>query len=269
MLKRPAEGRSSAARDGQLRGSRVMALRASAITLGLAAVIWSGWAVSRQTDIGPLESAADRILQGETFELRQLEPILTYLDRTQGQRGCVGGTLGYAAIIRLYAAAHALASVPKEEEDRLLRGARVEITNALACSPEQAFQWYALFWVAMTQGDPPQAYLGFLERSYELGPHEAWIAYFRNEDALPVFLRSKPELQAHIRQEFLDLVRDKPRWAAAILKGLDEPVRQVVVGFLEGVPLPQRREFAVALDQADVLIDVPGVEYRQGRAVTK
>lgn len=238
---------------------RVAALALLALTVWWAIVVYRG-----ENEASGLGRLADRILLSEGIPVASLQPVLKYLDRTEGQRaGCRTRALGSSGVIRQYAAALS----EGETRKKLLESARADIRGYLACSPHEAVFWYELFWLEQALGSAPAETLRFLEMSYVLGPREGRIAQFRLEDAIPHYDELPPSFQARVQEEFLYLVRDSVWIAAAILAASPAPARTRYLDWLAQVPLEKRKVIASLVDQREVLIEVPGVEYREGRVV--
>ena len=237
--------------------------RAFIILLASVTVAWSAWIFPLEHKITPLRDIAERIVLRQTFSLDRLSPVLKYLDETQPQRGCGTGA-DEAAVIRLYAAAVAdSGQLPAAKE--LLIKARDQTVAALTCSPHQGFLWYALFWIEKALGFSSTRYFELLELSYELAPNEGWVARFRNPDSLELYAALNSELRNKVRAEYKYLVRDRTNVAVATLGDAPPHVRATILNILEELPLETRERFAKQVDAANLLIDIPGVDYRRAR----
>jgi hypothetical protein len=198
------------------------------------------------------------MLLAESFPLDRLAPLLAHLDETPDIRFCGRGAED-AAIIRLYAAA---AAQKREEQQSFADKASQQIRYALGCSPHNAFNWYALFWVEMKRGISAATYLPFLESSYQLAPNDSWLAYFRSGSALPLFYELAPTTQEKVRREFRLLIRDTPEVAVMIMSEADANSKAVMLRLLNDLTYTQKIAFAKLLDKKNVRVDVPGVDYR-------
>jgi hypothetical protein len=123
--------------------------------------------------------------------------------------------------------------------------------------------------VERSRGAPETEFLRYLEQSYRLTPREGWISYYRNTEALSHFAALGPAVQELVREEFRNLVRDFPSAAVESFRDAGEASRKMLLAWVSDLPLDLKRSFAVRLDQADLLVDGPGVEYGHGRALTK
>jgi hypothetical protein len=234
------------------------------VCVGALGIAWSLFAVNGLTEAYELDRISDLITSGQTVPPPSLDPILARFDR-RPPLGCSRNVIPLATI-RLYAGATAaLAKAP--DSARLLGAADKQIRDALACSPHQPYLWYGLFWTEMTEGRPAERYIPLLQESYRLGPREGWVSYYRNSDALPLFDKLDKPTQELVRAEYLAMAKDQVAVAAANFKAVDEPTRARLLQWMADLPIEQRRQLASALDAADVVADVPGVEYRKGRAI--
>jgi hypothetical protein len=203
------------------------------------------------------------MLSGARYSPGDIARILAELD---AEPGCVGDRSRDVAVISLYIGARAeLAGssaglVPLNE-------AKTKVRQALACSPNEGFLWYALFWAEMSSGTERERYLKFLEKSYRLAPNEAWISVYRFKDALPHLAFANEVVRDSIRAEFYHMLRDTPAVAAAILKDAADSDLSILRGWLSSVPLTNRQQLAQLLDDIGALVDVPGVAYSNGAAV--
>lgn len=108
-------------------------------------------------------------------------------------------------------------------------------------------------------------WLEYLERSYQLGPNEGWIALRRNGLALAIFSRLPPELAEKAAAEFVGLVRSGYLDAAPILVGPAWAVRDQLLPRLAGLPPSKLKELVTAVSQLGREVVVPGVKPREPR----
>jgi len=221
------------------------------------------WAGSREWRGNPLSTIATGILADETWDLATLEPVLAYVDRTEPSRTCHSIEARDAAIVRAYAVEEAYAFGPHPDGPLLLDKARREVRHYLTCHPHEGFFWYILFRLELIAGQTARDALPFLEMSYRLAPHEAWIMRRRNLHAALQFADLPPGLQARVRSEFVLLVRDVIDDAVTVILSVDEPTQHELLAGVADLPLKDRRALAAQLDALDVLVDVPGVDYKQ------
>jgi hypothetical protein len=237
--------------------------------LGVAAfgVTWALSSLFRAATDVPLAELSGRMLSGGSVDLERLRPALAYLDQTENQRGCRSRAVGDAALIRLYGAAAAEEAGLHEESKRFFEQSRRDLRAFLACSPQQAYHWYGLFWVEMARGGNLADLLPYLTLSYKLAPREGWLATIRIQTALAYYDEMDSDLQEMVRAEYRLIVRDDPRAAAQVFQDAGETGRAWLLNVLENTPLAQRRELADYLDNMGIVVDVPGVAYARGRVV--
>jgi hypothetical protein len=243
-----------------------IALRIGLVLIGAAALSWSATVMRGLRDADELSAISDMILFGQNVPLQSLAPVLAYLDRNDV--GTCLRAVSSAAAIRFYVAASAQEAGGPLFTQRL-QEARRALRQALTCAPHQSYLWYGLFWIEMARETSPDVYLAYLAKSYELAPNEGWIARFRAPDALPHYDKLPTRVQEQVRSEFLNLVRDDPPVAASAFRDADQRARARLLAWIGEAPIAQRRRLAALLDERNVLVDLPGVEYQQGRAVTE
>jgi hypothetical protein len=239
----------------------IIATRLVLVLVGAAAVLWSVISVPRALAERRLERLSDAMVDGERFDLEGAKRLIAYLDATAAERDCMRGGTTAVATIRLYWVGQAIRTKdPKIQADASASAAEA-IKTALACSPHQANLWFQLFWLeSVADPAPNDRKLALLRLSYELGPHEGWIASHRARRALTLYDALPKDIQSYATREFVLMVRDNPVRAARTFERLPRAVRDVLRPMLEQVPLDARTRFALALDDLDP--DIPGVDVR-------
>jgi hypothetical protein len=236
-----------------------VAVRLVLLAFGALGIAWSAAVVDGLSGTLQVRELANRILNGEKVPLPALP--LSYLDQKYAAE-CSNDSIVAAAIIRLYAATSAQGSA---DGPKRLGEAREGIRNALACSPLQPFLWYSLFWVERTRGAPVDYFVKLLEFSYEIGPREAWISFYRSRDAISQYNRLSLSAQQRVRDEYRTVVREQSEVAAAIFRDADLFMQPRLMSWIEDLPLEARQRLAAALDRLDLVANIPGVEYRDGK----
>lgn len=224
---------------------------------------WAAWAFSSEVQVVQLRDVAERMIVRQTFTIESLNPLLEHLDSTQRERSCSNGA-DHVAVVRLYVAALTQSTQTPDAQQHLSKAYEAMVA-ALKCSPHQGFLWYGLFWLEKSLGAEPSKYLRMLDLSYELSPYEGWIARFRNPDALELYPILNPRLQDRVRAEYRYLIRDRSEVAVGTLEEASPVARKAIMNILEELPLDVRERFATEVDRANLLIDVPGIDYRRRR----
>jgi hypothetical protein len=169
--------------------------------------------------------------------------------------------LGKAAVIRLRQAEDAMRVGNPELIDQKLASLDRIVDQALRNAPNDSFLWLANFWLDTTRNGLGPESLRFLRMSYELGPHEGWIAVKRDRIALAAFPALPSDLSELAISEFVGLVR----WglvseAAEIAGGPGLPLRSILFPRLAELTIDERRRFAGVWYQRELDdVQVPGV----------
>jgi hypothetical protein len=235
----------------------VWAARSAKVAFGAAGLALAGITLASYNEVTIFQSLAESVVRGETFDDKPISALLSEYDT-----GC-DATLSNRATLSLYVAARAPGLMGAAELDTAHR----TIVQALRCAPGDPFLWYGLFWAERKRGEPNATNRSarFLERSYQLGPTEGWISFWRAEDAIPVFNELSPGTRERVQAEFLALAREFPSVAARIVTKVDDLSRARLLTWTEALPLSARQQLAADLDVRGATVDVPGVTYRDGR----
>jgi hypothetical protein len=181
---------------------------------------------------------ADDILAGESFKPDTLLPLIPTIQRVERDANCHPMALRSTAVVRLYLS----------ERDSLSTTPGNAIRRALACTPTDSFLWLALFSAEMAQNGLRGDYFQYLRMSYQLGPHEGWIALKRNRVVVPILHQLPNDLAEAAVNEFAELVDNQlyPD-AADILLGAGLEARDKLVLSLVRVRDRNLEQFAVIL----------------------
>jgi hypothetical protein len=226
------------------------------VTLAALAILWSVLIVPTEHKVAPLEQIVEHI--GETFTPAAFKKIEGYADRLERLGGCYNGPDAIAAV-RLRKAALVLAYGPTQELPEDLWQARNALRSALACTPLDAYFWYALFRIELARTGDVDICIPYIEMSYRLAPNEGWISPQRSRVSLPLLSRLDPDIRALVLLEYTHMVRDQASIAAKILVKANEGVRATLVSLLTSLPLSERTRIARLVEDADANIAIPGV----------
>jgi hypothetical protein len=225
---------------------------------GAAAMAWAVAVVPVFRSEGAVNDVAAGVIAGEAYSpdvLAALEP-LTGPDSSLMVRSSL---LRKAAVIRLRQAEDAGHSGDAERIEQKFKSAERIVNDALRNAPNDPFLWLVLFSLDSYRHGVED--FRFLQMSYQLGPHEGWIAAKRNGIALANYSVLPNDLAETAISEFVGLVR----WgfvpeATTIASGPAQPIRNILFPRLKDLNSEQRQAFATAMYRRgldDVL--VPGI----------
>ena len=228
--------------------------------IGIAAIVWA-------SEVGPLfwgyaslDGIASRIIRLDNLPNEVLDGVLPALDALDRSDVCLPKAMHNAAIIRGRLLQLAIESSDPEQRGKAAAAADRSVRKSLSCSPADSFMWFALFWIEATQSGFRDELVGYLSKSYELGPYEGWIALRRNSYALLVYQLLPPQLQERVVREFAALVGSGfIRESAANLTGAGWPVHETLLAALADVPEKYRKQLATNLRRSGIEVSIPGV----------
>jgi hypothetical protein len=232
-----------------------LALRTSAMLVGLIGIAWGVSEFSALREESTIEKIAYRILVGQIYKYDILLKQASFVPATQNPKLCRPLTVRSAAVIRLRLAeiSDNAALGPAPVRTNLAVDA---IRESLACSPADPFFWLALYALE------PSAPLNYLAASYRLGPNEGWIALKRNPVAFANFDELPDDLRRTVVQEFVRIVEmDTIDDAVKIFVGPAWDNRELILSEMDRVPLSQRQRFQAALTSAGYDVVVPGTGF--------
>lgn len=224
--------------------------------VGILAVVWALAVIPVFWSESAIVDVAGAVIRGEAFQSEVLAAVLAPIE-TNGNLTLRSSVLGKAAEIRLRQAEDAYKTGNPELIKQKAESLSQSVRMALMHAPDDSLLWLVWFWV---RGLRPEN-LPSLQMSYDLGPHEGWIAIKRDRVALAAYPILTDNLAERAISEFVGLVR----WgffpdAADIAAGIVPPLRRVLFARLENVSIEQRRIFANVLYGQEVDdVSVPGV----------
>jgi tetratricopeptide (TPR) repeat protein len=224
-------------------------------------LFWSYQVLSHARERSAVGGMSAAILAGERVPDVAASRVLQYLQQ-RAVPGC-NRLLEDRAVIQLYVAAGEQSRGETSAADQLDK-ARAEIRRALSCAPSNAYLWYGLYWTERALNTRQQDALRFLEFSYEMAPREGWLAYYRSSDAVANVDSLSPATRRLVKAEYLSAVREAPALAVIIFKDADHGSRIRLLQWISDAPLSERQHIATLFDAADLVEDVPGVEYQGG-----
>jgi hypothetical protein len=228
--------------------------------IGAIALLWA-------MEFGPgfwayasLDGVASRIVRSDDLSMELLEETVPLLDALEKSERCFPRAMHNAAIIRGRMVQIAVDNSDPEQVRRSAGAANAMIRKSLSCAPADPFLWFALFWLEGMQHGFSDELVGYLSKSYELGPYEGWIGLRRNKYALIVYPLLPPTLQDSVVKEFAALVNSGfIRVSAANLMGAGWPIHDTLLAALADVSPKFKRQLGNDLRRAGVEVDIPGL----------
>jgi hypothetical protein len=229
--------------------------------MGVTAIIWvvivgpGAWKYSR------FEGIAGQVVRGESIPDGVIERYIPAIDLLQQSGTCWPRAMHNAAILRGRLVQAALENSEPRLFDAYAAAEDALIRKSLSCAPPDAFLWFALFWVENMRSGFGDRSLKYLEKSYQFGPYEGWIALKRNTYALTLYQSLPEALQKQAVLEFAAMVNSGFILDAAInLQGPGWPIREALLAGLADVREKYRKQFAVRLRRLGMELAVPGIE---------
>ena len=267
---------AAAARRRRRDGSRVTLLicRGSAVAFATAVFLWASVTIPILANWTAVATTAEQILQGHPFRPEALRGLLAEPATPRLLRGEISAVLpqrsSHLRDRAILAMALAEGEVTRGDEAALkvaLPKLQSETVAALSSQPADAFLWLMLYWAKSGSGGVNSHSLPFLERSYELGANEGWIALRRLRLSLSAWPVLSPDLQTRAIAEFRGLVGSGFEMAAAeIAAGADPRIRPRLIAAVDGLSENRRRNLADNLVRQGVLdLDVPGIARAEAR----
>jgi hypothetical protein len=227
---------------------------------GLGAVAWGGFVLPIFKQQMPLHRVANELLKGRNFDLRKL---ITERQRVLAARSkiCNPTALRDAVVVgrTIVVGSIPIGQIATDSEAGLLEGS---VRSAVACAPTDAFAWLALFWLdTAAHGVTPQN-TRYLEMSYNAGPNEGWIAYWRVQVALTYFEHLPPDLSDKVAADFVKLLDTQVLYneAAGILAQLPDATKSRLADAVKNAKPDSRQTFARVLSDTGVNVAIPNTQ---------
>lgn len=226
-------------------------------------MLWAGSIFQLTSNTSVLSQMAEQIWSGEVYRRDALERVLA--GYRQQELGCSAPDAADAAATVAYARAErTLASGDRELAREDLRMAGEQARAALSCSPHRAHLWFLLFWARTAlDGYHPDA-LPFLSMSYQLAPHEAWLATFRLPLAMGAAGQFPKKEQEWVIGEFRGLLKQSYfATAARALVDAGPEMRPRLMAEIEATPVGKRTLLARRLEDVGAEIEIAGIPDRE------
>ena len=245
-----------------------MALLARAILccIGVSALVWAGMFAPSFWACASLNGLAAQIVRSENSSAVPLEQALPVIEALERSDACRPQAMHDAAIIRGRLVQIAFDNSDPDAIRSSMAAANAMIRKSLSCAPADAFMWFALFWIESMRFGLSERTIGYLEKSYELGPYEGWVALKRNRYALLAYKELPPRLQARMVKEFAALVNSGfIVETTATLMGAGWPFHDTLLAGLADTREKYKKQLATNLRRAGVEVAVPGVTMPEWR----
>jgi hypothetical protein len=234
--------------------------------IGVAAIMWVIAFAPDAWKYAPLEGVASQVIRGEPIPDTAIEKYIPTMDSLLQAKTCWPKAMHNAAILRGRLVQVAIENSDPRQFDIYTADANTMFRKSLACAPSDSFLWFALFWIENLQNGFQNGSIKYLEKSYDLGPYEGWIALRRNPYALNLYQSLPAELQKRIVVEFAAIVNSGFILDAALtLQGPGWPIRDVLVGSLSDVQEKYKRQLATRLRRLGLEVTIPGIDMPEFR----
>ncbi len=204
--------------------------RSFVILLGCGAMLWGIIELPAFWQDSAIQRMANQIIAGEEFKNDTLIQQIAAVESMQASKTCRPRALRSAAIVRLRLFETTEFANAQERSDAA-SNLVTSIRNSLACSPADAFLWFADYFIGVNEKGVEPEFFDALRQSYRVGPREGWVAIKRNRVAFAGFANLPSDLREAAINEFVDMLHDKHFYgfAADILIGPAWPERDVVL----------------------------------------
>jgi hypothetical protein len=225
------------------------------------ALWWAARALTIDREVAPLTRLADRVLNGEAFSLEALTSVLPQVEQIRQLPRCAAGNRWPAVVIQTRILEGATAAGDGALAARMLARLGDDTRDLLACSPHDAYAWFARFQVRTYENGFRDADLPLLEKSIELGPREGWLILKRLQIMVDVADALPPGLRDRIPHDFAALAAN-PNYAEHVVEILGElpfERRQLLLDALVDIPEERRANLKWRLGRRLIQGEVPGL----------
>lgn len=227
------------------------------LAVAVGALLYVGSRMPDELRADPIVTLSERILGGSDYDPKSLERLEPFLAAAERESRC-GRTRGPLSAIRSYEVQQAAVEGDIAKAQEAGRAAIRDLRQKLGCSPADGLSWFTLFLMESSLSGRARANLPFLLMSYQVAPNEGQLMRSRAQVATALLPLVGPELQAHIRSEFIHIARDDYQTAIGILLGSGESLKRLLLPLLENVSIEQRQLMALRLSFEKSDIVIPG-----------
>jgi hypothetical protein len=241
-------------------GLKITLSRIFVFLLGVGAVAWGGLVLPVFKQQTPLNRVTTELLKGRNFK-----PQAIAAEAQKASTGpfqiCNPTALRDAVVIRR---AVLVDSIPlgRAPTDSAADSLEASARSAVACAPTDSFSWLTLFWLDAVKYGPTPQNSRYLQLSYDNGPNEGWIAYWRMQVALRYLDHLSPELSNDVVADFVKILDTQILYneAAAIFTKLPAATQGRIVDALKNATKNSQQTFAMVLAREGVNVSIPNVE---------
>jgi hypothetical protein len=244
----------------KLRGSGRVWVRVFASFVGLVGIVWGFHLLPMFWNEELPARVASKLLQGQPFKAPILEEQVSALEAKEPSF-CSPTRLRILLVLQLKLLSTTNSSSDEggaaATEEELYDTARA----ALRCTPADSISWLVLFWLDVKAHGLQPKDVNYLRMSYAFGPHEGWIALWRNSMSILVLPRLPDDLKNEVLDEFAKLVDTGQLYqqTVAIFVSAPPAVRARIVEKLRVANSIPRQFFAKDLYDRGIDVDLPGV----------
>lgn len=237
------------------------AVRGLLLPCGLLGVLWPCFALPSLMMTAPAREISARVMADQRFKSGALVNIHARMEAAPRSEIMQSDFIQAEAFVALSAAEETMLRKSPEEIDRAVAIAESKVRASLSNRPTDSFLWLMLYSVATTQNGFDPQYLSWLDRSYAVGPREAWVALRRNRLSLAIFPILSVATQQAVLSEFAEIVdADFIGEAAATLMSVGWTHRTLLLPPLSEANIASRQSLARRLASEGLNVTVPGVD---------
>ncbi|UWU91391.1 hypothetical protein [Bradyrhizobium sp. CB1015] len=236
-------------------------MRALLLFCGLLGIVWAKCSIPIFVLISPARDVVTRIIADERFKPGVLADALVLIKASPRSSMMRSEFFQAEALLTLRVAEQAMQRRKEEKGDNEVEAAEGSLKMALAANPSSSFLWLMLYSVETVQNGFDPTNISYLDRSYNFGPLEGWIAVRRNRLALAIFPMLSEVQQDAVVSEFAQLVDANFADDAAMnLISVGWAYRERLLSILGKVDISSRQALSKRLAVNGVKLAIPGIE---------
>lgn len=198
-----------------------------------------------------LENVSDHVLLGASYRPGQVTSLLGQIEAARIESAC-HPNLADAAVVRLRARTLALEEGRTEEAARQLTRAIENLEGDLSCRPAKAFSWLLLFIARSARDRDPAPHFQLLGLCFQLAPNEGSFNATRLRAALPHVRSFGPGMIAYVRNDIMQIMRDRPDEMVRIYAEADPSTKTFLANYFAEAEPEARRTMLLRLEAAEI-----------------